>query len=92
MIKVYESVNRNKLHQELHDSGIETEYVKAINNTDMGCEIKFTDDTDMTAVQAVIDAHNPEPLPPQPTEVEILQQELAGTNAMLLEFMESMLM
>jgi hypothetical protein len=34
-----------------------------------------------------------EPIPPQePTEIEMLQQELAGTNAMLLEFMESMLM
>jgi hypothetical protein len=28
----------------------------------------------------------------EPTEIEMLQQELAGTNAMLLEFMESMLM
>jgi len=30
--------------------------------------------------------------PPEPTEIELLQQEIAGTNAMLLEFMESMLM
>jgi hypothetical protein len=30
--------------------------------------------------------------PHEPTETEKLQQELASTNAMLLEFMESMLM
>lgn len=40
--------------------------------------------------QAEIEALNNQPK--EPTEIEKLQQELAGTNAMLLEFMESMLM
>lgn len=31
-------------------------------------------------------------VPKEPTEMETLQQELANTNAMLLEFMESILM
>lgn len=32
-----------------------------------------------------------EPISNKPTEIEILQTELANTNAMLLDFMESML-
>mgnify|MGYP000957589972 CR=1 FL=1 len=40
--------------------------------------------------QTEIDALNNQPK--EPTEIEKLQQEVAGTNAMVLEFMESILM
>lgn len=89
MIKEYTNVNTLKLHDELINAGIVPLFVGSKDNKTW---ITFADDVDITAVQAIIDAHNPEPLPPQPTEIEQLQQELAGTNAMLLEFMESMLM
>jgi len=39
--------------------------------------------------QAEIDALNNQPK--EPTEIEKLQQELAGTNSMVLEFMETIL-
>lgn len=47
------------------------------------------------ATQEEIDEYNanlPDPQPQKPTETEKLQTELANTNAMLLEFMETMLM
>jgi len=77
MIK-YENVNRNKFHTELQNAGIKTEYVGAINDTQVGCEIIFTEGTDMNLVQQIIDKHDPTPLPPKPTEIEI-QQEIIST-------------
>lgn len=72
---IVKNVVPNKLHQELVDAGVEC---SVSHNLEDGryfvgdCEIKFADNTDMSAVQAVIDAHNPAPLLPQPTEFDYL--------------------
>ena len=41
----------------------------------------YADGTDMTAVQVVIDAHDPTPLPPEPT----VQERIEALEAALLE-------
>ncbi|HBQ43869.1 MAG TPA: hypothetical protein DD724_06375 [Lactobacillus acetotolerans] len=91
---ILENVVPNKLHQELIDAGVNC---IVLHNLKDGryvvgeCEVQFFGDVDMTAVQAVIDAHNPEPLPSMPTKVEIIEQELANTNALILELTEIIL-
>ena len=45
----------------------------------------------MTIVQAVIYAHNPEPLPPEPTEIDLLRIEQAKSNAEMIDLMMAML-
>lgn len=70
----YDTVNRNKIHTELQNAGVETEYVGGINTTDIGCEIIFKAGTDMTLVQQIIDAHDPTPLPPKPTADERIKE------------------
>lgn len=58
------NVNTNKLHDELISLGIIPLLVEGKGDKTW---ITFDDNVDMTAVQAVIDAHNPEPLPVPPT-------------------------
>ena len=72
----YSNVNPNKLHDELILAGImpvlvendclDGEYIA--KNT----WITFSEDTDMTTVQAIIDAHDPTPLPQRPTLEDFL--------------------
>lgn len=70
----YLNVNTNKLHDEL----INAEIVPLlVESKDDKTWITFADDTDMTAVQSVIEAHNPEPLPMPLTDNGILQQKVA---------------
>lgn len=80
-----ENINVNKLHTEFNNSGI---YPNPVfdNGENIG-EFTFAEDIDMIAVQAVIDAHNPEPLPPPLTEIEQLRLEQAQANAELFEMM-----
>lgn len=85
MIKIYKNVNRNKLHTELQNAEIETEYVLAIDNTDIGCKIKFKENTNMELVQQIIDAHEPSPIPPQPTKEEVLEQKLQSQEVAIAE-------
>ncbi len=69
------NVNPNKLHDELIAKGIIPILVthdKVTNNIAINTWITFADDVDMTAVQAFIDAHNPEPLPPNLTDADYL--------------------
>ena len=59
------NVNTNKLHDEL----IKAELVPLlVESKEDKTWITFADGTDMTAVQTIIDGHDPTPLPPQPTE------------------------
>ena len=88
MKKEYINVNTNKLHDELINAGITPLLVESKEDKTW---ITFADDADMTAVQAIIDAHNPEPLPPLSTKTEVLEQELANTNALILELTELIL-
>ena len=82
-----ENINVNQLCDELISKGIILLLVESIENTTW---ITFKDGTDMDLVQQIIDAHDPTPLP-QPTQEELLKQELAKTNAMVLELTEFIL-
>lgn len=78
----------NKLHDELIKANINCSIQ---HNLEDGryfvgdCEISFFGDVDLTAVQAIIDAHNSTPLPPQqePTEQQQLNAQLLLENANL---------
>ena len=83
-----QNVNTNKLHDELIVSGIVPLLVESLENTTW---ITFEDNTDMDLVQQIIDAHDPTPLPPQPTEFDKIRIESAQANAELFEMMLSML-
>lgn len=78
----YLNVNTNKLHDELIAVGIVPLLVECRNNVTW---ITFTDNTDMTAVQAVLDAHNPEPLPPEPT----LEERIVTTETKVVTIEET---
>ena len=75
-----ENINTNKLHDELIASGLAPELVESLEDTTW---ITFSEGTDMTAVQAIIDAHDSTPLPPQPTKEELLQQEIDELKAVV---------
>jgi hypothetical protein len=60
----YLNVNTNKLHDELIKAGI---VPLLVESTEEKTQITYANDIDMAAVQAVIDAHDPTPLPPKPT-------------------------
>jgi len=70
------NVNPNKLHDELLKASISpvlTEHDRPVGEyIAPNTWITFTDDTDMTVVQAIIDAHDPTPQPPQPTQDDYL--------------------
>lgn len=75
---IINNVNPNKLHDELINAGI-TPILVRHNRIDSeiiaeSTEIIFAETTDLTAVQAVIDAHNPEPIPQEPTDKERIAQ------------------
>jgi hypothetical protein len=74
----YVNVNTNKLHDELITADINPVLVESLDEKTW---ITYADGTDMTAVQAVIDAHDPTPLPPEPT----VQERIEALEAALLE-------
>jgi hypothetical protein len=81
--------NVNKLHDEFNKAGINPFPVFQLENGNG--DFVFPDGTDMTAVQAIIDAHNPEPLPPQPTEIEKLRLEQAKANSEMIDLMMALI-
>lgn len=66
----YISVNANKLHDELIESGINPLLVESLEDKTW---ITFEENTDMKLVQQLIDSHDPTPLPQPPTDKERLQ-------------------
>jgi len=74
----YVNVNTNKLHDELIAADINPVLVESLDEKTW---ITYADGTDMTAVQTVIDAHDPTPLPPEPTA----QERLEALEAAMLE-------
>jgi hypothetical protein len=65
MVVNVRNVNPNKLHDELIQSGFRPLYVKNDLQEGFIAEntwITFADDTDMSAVQSIIDAHDPTPI------------------------------
>ena len=91
----YNNLNPDNLYDELVNAGIMPIWVESDTKKDefiaQNIWVTFADDVDMTAVQAVIDVHNPEPVPPLPTKEEIIEQELANTNSLILEVTEMIL-
>ena len=87
MIVTIENINPNKLHDELINAGLTPVLVEndRPENSHIASHtwITFVEGTDMTAVQAVIDTHDPTPLPPQPTKEELLQQEIDELKAVV---------
>lgn len=88
------NVNPNQLQNEFTANNIVT--ISFINDRKDGyiaenTWVEFAKDTDMGLVQQIIDAHDPKPLPPQPTQEELLKQELTKTNSMVLELTEIIL-
>lgn len=65
-----DNVNTNKLHDELIANGVVPLLVESLEDRTW---ITFTDDTNMDLVQQIIDAHDPTPLPPQPSDKERLE-------------------
>lgn len=73
------NINPNKLHDELINAGIlpisvthnRVDGEQIAENT----EIKLAEGADMALVQAIIDTHDPAPLPQPKTDIEILQEE-----------------
>lgn len=97
---IIKNINPIKLLNEFSDRGVT--WVNSSNNlkySDNGTPlsnvadmtITFTHGTNMDLVQSVIDAHDPTPVPRAPTKEEILEQELARTNEMILELTELIL-
>lgn len=84
---IINNINRNKIHQEFVDAGIDVVSVFALDESGLGADITFGDDVDMVLVQAIIDSHNPLPLPKPLSEVEKLKIENAQANAELFEMM-----
>ena len=68
---IISNVNVNKLHDEFINVGIEPFPVFQLENGDG--DFTFPKDTDMELVQQIIDAHDPTPLPPKPSEKERLE-------------------
>lgn len=74
-----QNVNPNKVHDELIAAGVEPVVVE--NDLEEGqyiaanTWITVPEGTDMGVVQAVIDNHDPTPLPPPLTELQKLQKD-----------------
>ena len=64
-----QSVNTNKLHDELIEAGIIPQLVESLNNTTW----VTIEDSQYDATMAVVAAHNPTPLSQPPTEEERLK-------------------
>ena len=66
---IIKNVNISKLHDEFIKSGINPHPVFILENGDG--EFNFSEDADMGLVQQIIDAHDPTPIPQEPTTEEL---------------------
>lgn len=71
-IEIIKEINSAKLFDELLNVGLIMPTQEDGTSVLQGNALYVADDVDMIAVQAVIDAHNPEQLPPQPTSDDYL--------------------
>lgn len=69
---IFEHVNRLKLSQELHDAGVVCHVFAIDDSSEYGANIIFADGTDMDLVQSIVDAHDPTPIAPQPSQDDFL--------------------
>ena len=75
---IIKNCNVNKLHDELRKAGIKPFPVFELENGDG--DFTFADGTDMELVQQIIEKHDPTPLPPQPTETEMLMDYVVDVD------------
>ena len=87
-IEIIKEFNAPKLYDELLQKNLITPVQDNGTSRLQGNFLFVEDDSDIVAIQSIIDAHDPTPSPPQPTQEELLKQELAKTNAMVLELTE----
>jgi len=76
MIIEVKNVNPNKLHSELITANlapllVQNDLVQG-GNIAVNTWLTYPDDADTQAIQVVINAHDPTPLPPQPTQDDYL--------------------
>lgn len=81
------SVLVGKLHAEFNDKGI---YPYPVFNHGEYGDFTFADNTDMTLVQSIIDAHDPTPIPQPLSDIEKLRLEQAQANAELVQLIMMM--
>lgn len=73
---IIKNVNPTKLFAEFSDAKLDItfnklflKYVNGVATSDLGdLEVVFSANTDMDLVQQIIDAHDPTPIPPAPTQ------------------------
>lgn len=96
---IIDNVNPVKLTQEFWDNGIivlnasnDLEYINGVPTNYVGTlNVSFAYGTDMILVQSIIDAHDPTPITPAPSETEKLRLEMARSNAEMFEMMVAMM-
>lgn len=66
------NVNMSKLHDEFIAVGLRP--FPVIEHEDGTITFEFPDDADETLIQSIIDNHDPTPLPPPKTELELLKE------------------
>lgn len=69
---ILKHVHRNKIHQEFVDAGLRVLVVSAINDSEIGADITFASGSDMDLIQAIIEAHDPMPLPAPLTQQDLV--------------------
>ena len=90
-IEIIKEFNAPKLYDELLQKNLITPVQGNGTSRLQGNLLFVEDDSDIAAIQSIIDAHDPTPLPPQPTEFDKIRIESAQANAELFEMMLSML-
>lgn len=87
---IIKNVNRNKIHQEFVDAGIDIVSVFALDESHLGANVTFSNDVDMTLVQAIIDRHETTP-PTQPiSELDKIRIAQAEQFEYILEILGGM--
>ncbi|MBB6218647.1 hypothetical protein HNQ80_004821 [Anaerosolibacter carboniphilus] len=83
------NVNPNKLYEELVELGINPILLQDDRGQGeliaQNTWITFDEDVDMDLVQQIIDDHDPTPLPPTPTEIDILGQQNVEKELQLMD-------
>lgn len=90
-----ENVNPDKLSDEFIKNNIEV--ISVLSDLKEGeyvaknVEFELGADSNLDLINNIVENHDLTPIPPTPTEIDLLKEELANTNAMLLDMMELIL-
>jgi len=84
---IIQNINVSKLTDEFNRGGIKILHVLYVyNDDDTQADFIFAGGTDMDLVQQIINAHDPTPIPPKPTDKERIEQ-LENMILMMMEVM-----